>query len=66
MGLFVIEFADEVVEARLLPQDIGACRLGGFFPQRQMHALMATVLLRMSRFDALNIDPEPEPPDGQL
>jgi len=30
-----------------------------------MHALMAAVLLGMARFDALDVDAEPEPPYGE-
>ena len=32
----------------------------------QVHALMAAVLLRAAWFDALNVDAEAEPPDGEL
>jgi hypothetical protein len=31
-----------------------------------MHALVAAVLLRATGFDALDLDSEPEPPDGEL
>ena len=41
-------------------------RLGGFFPERQVHALMPAVLLGMPWFDALDANAEAEPPHGQL
>jgi hypothetical protein len=31
-----------------------------------MHALVPTVLLRMPGLDALDVDPEPQPPYGEL
>lgn len=34
----------------------------GFPLERQMHPFVAAVLLRMSGLDALNVDPEPQPP----
>jgi len=43
MRALVIEFLHEVVECRLLLQDIHARRAGGFLLERQMHALMAAV-----------------------
>jgi hypothetical protein len=49
----------------LLLQEIGASRLGGLQLQRQMHALMPAILLRVARLDALDVDTEPEPPDGE-
>src|SRR6267143_473779 len=50
----VVEDLDEVVEPSLLLQKIGSRRLGGFSLQGQMHALMAAVLLRMTRLDPFN------------
>ena len=43
-----IEPLDEVVEPRLLLQDVGGGRSGRFFLQRQMHPFMPAVLLRMT------------------
>ena len=40
---------DEAIEARLLLQHVGGGGLGGFLLQRQMHALVAAVLLRDGR-----------------
>src|ERR1700704_4310876 len=31
-----------------------------------MHAFVAAVLLRMTRLDSVNADPQPEPPDREL
>ena len=49
---------DEGIEARLLVQKVGRGRLGGFGLQRQMHPLVAAVLLGMPGLDALDVDPE--------
>jgi hypothetical protein len=45
----VVEDVDKVVEAGLLLQEVGGGRLGGFFLQGKMRALVATVLLGMAR-----------------
>lgn len=65
MGPLGVELLDEVVEVGLLLQEIGAGRLGCLKFQCQMHALMAAVLLRVARLDALDVDTEPEPQDGE-
>src|ERR1700730_8232728 len=62
----VIVAIDEVVELGLLLQEVFPSRFSGLQLQRQMHALMAAVLLRAAWFDALDLDAEPEPPDGEL
>src|SRR5260370_19651285 len=62
----VVEDLDELVEPSLLLQKIGSRRLGGFCLQGQMHALMAAVLLRMTRLDPFNANTEPEPPDRKF
>src|SRR6266704_4549394 len=40
--------------------------VAGFSLQGQMHALMAAVLLRMTRLDPFNANTEPEPPDRKF
>jgi hypothetical protein len=53
----VVEVLDEPVEAALLLQEVTGRRLGGFLLERQMHALVATVLLGMPGLDAFDVDP---------
>ncbi|MGB7497347.1 MAG: hypothetical protein WBQ61_12140 [Candidatus Acidiferrum sp.] len=55
MRTLVVEDFDELVEAGLLLQEIAGSRLGGFFFEREMHAFMAAVLLRMTGLDAFAI-----------
>ena len=43
----VVEDLDEFVEPGLLLQEVSTCRLGGFFLQGEVHAFMASVLLRI-------------------
>ena len=57
MGALLIVKLDEVIEAALLLQEVEGGRLGGFLLERQMHALVSAVLLRMARLDALDVDP---------
>ena len=66
MRPFFIEFAYESVETHLLLQDIAARRPRRFLLERQVHALVAAVLLRVTGTDALEGDAEPEPPDREL
>src|SRR5215472_19171496 len=65
MGPLLVEGRDELIEAGLLLEVVLRGGLGGFLLQRQVHALMAAVLLWMPRFDALDVDPEPQPPDRE-
>jgi hypothetical protein len=65
MGPLLVEGADELIEASLLLEEVLGGGLGGLLLERQMHALMAAVLLRVSGLDALDIDPEPQPPHRQ-
>ena len=65
MGAFGVELAEEGIEPGLLLQSVEARRPRGFFLQGQVHALMATVLLRLAGLDALDSDAQPQPPDRQ-
>ena len=56
----------EGIEAGLLLEAVEAGRAGGFLLEREVEALVAAVLLRVARPDALDGDAEPEPPDGEL
>src|SRR5216684_6727363 len=58
---FGIEFLGKVVEAGLLMQAVHSGRSGCFFLQREMHALVAAVVLRVARLDALDGDAEAKP-----
>jgi len=66
MWPFGIELPHEGIEALLLLQAVEAGRPGRFLLQGEVHALVAAVLLRMARLDALDGDAEPEPPDREL
>jgi hypothetical protein len=59
MRPLLIVLLDERVEARLLLQDVRRGRLGRFLFQRQMHPLVATVILRVSGFAPLDLNPQP-------
>jgi len=58
----VIKLFQEGVELGLLLKQIGAGRTSSFLFERQVHALMPTVLLRMTRPDAFDTDAQAQPP----
>src|SRR5581483_10685209 len=62
---FGVEFGDKGIEAGLLLQTVLPWRSGGFLLQREMHALVAAVLLRLAGLDALDGDAEAQPPDRE-
>src|ERR1700724_1406330 len=63
---FLVELLDEMIEPGPLTKEVCCGGLGGFFLQGQMHALMAAILLRMARLNALDANAEPEPPNREL
>jgi hypothetical protein len=63
---FVVVALDERIEARLLLQDIGRGWVRRFRVERQMQALMATVLLGMPGRNPLEPDADAQPPHRQL
>jgi hypothetical protein len=65
MGPFLVVPPDEVIDEGLL-QGVGRRRLDGFGLQGQTHPLVAAVLLGMPGLDALDVDPETQPPHGEL
>ena len=62
----VVEDLNEFVEAGLLLQEVGGRRLGGFLLQGEMHALVTTILLGSTWFDALDANTEAKPPDSKF
>ena len=55
-----------LIKPGLLLQAVHAWWSGGLLLQRQMHALVPAILLRVSWLDAFDGDAEAQPPDGQL
>ena len=66
MWALVVEDLNELVEAGLLLQEVGGRRLGGFFLQGEMHALVTTILLGSTGFNALDANAEAKPPDRKF
>jgi hypothetical protein len=57
----LVVLRDERVEPRLLLQHVRGGWLGGVFLQREVHALVAAVLLRVAGLDPLELDAQREP-----
>jgi hypothetical protein len=66
VGTLGIELLDEDLKPGLLLETGHARRACGLLVQRQVHALVAAVLVRVAGLDALDGDAEPQPPHGQL
>jgi len=62
----VVELLEKIVELGLLLQAVHACGTSGFVFEREMHALMPTILLRMTGSDAFDGDAQTQPPDGEF
>src|SRR5262249_49239926 len=62
---FAVEHVDETVEAFLLREEVRSPRAGGLLLEREVHALVAAVLLGVGGLDAFVTDTEPAPPHGQ-
>jgi hypothetical protein len=62
VGSLLVKDRDELIEATLLLQGVLGSRLGGFLLEREVHALVAAVLLRMAGLYALEVDVEAQPP----
>src|SRR3954453_4062911 len=62
----IVKAFNEIIELGLLLQEVLAGRLGGLQLERQMHAFVAAVLLRVAGLDALDLDAKAEPPNREL
>src|SRR5829696_892311 len=66
MGPLAVVLVDTGGEARLLLEDVGRGGLGRLAFEREMHPFVAAVLLRTAGLRPLEVDAQPEPPDGEL
>ena len=58
----IVVTLNEFIKAALLLQKVVTGWFGGLLLERQMHAFMAPILLRMTRLDTFNGDAESQPP----
>ncbi len=66
MRSVIVVKLDEGVEAFLLLQEVKGGGFCGFLFKGEVHPLMTSVLVWIAGFDALDTDPELEPPDRQF
>lgn len=66
MGSDVVVLASEAIECALLPAERAARRGTGRLLQRQVHPLVAPVLLRLPGVDPFELDAQAGPPSRQL
>jgi len=63
---FAIELFAKAIKPALLTAAGVSWRSRGLGFERAMHALVAAVLLRFTRFDELGENPKAHPPSGEL
>ena len=66
MRALLVVAIDEVVEARLLLQHVLRGGLGSLLLEREVHALVAAVLLGVAGTDALDADAQAQPPHREF
>ena len=59
MWPLVVVTVDEVVEPGLLLKEVFSCRFGGLQLEGEVHALVASVLLRATGLDAFHSETSP-------
>jgi hypothetical protein len=65
MRPLVVVLAGKVFKLVLLLQESVCRRLGGRLLKREMHTLMAAVLLRIARLYPFDVDAQAQPPHGE-
>ena len=66
MRALLVASLQKRIEARLLLQHVRRCGMCRFGLQGEVQALVPAILFGMARRDALERDPQPQPPHGEL
>src|SRR4029077_10854358 len=66
MGPLVVELFEKIIEFALLLQAVPARGARGLRFEREVHAFMPAILLRMTGLDAFDGDAQAQPPDREL
>src|SRR5882757_1659045 len=66
MSPFVVELFEKIIEFALLLQAVPTRGARGLRFEREVHAFMAAILLRMTGLDAFDGDAQAQPPDREL
>jgi hypothetical protein len=66
VGSFFVVLAPELVESLLLGVEVAPGRSGGLRLEGPVHTLVAAILLGMRGLDEFGVDPEANPPHGEL